>query len=140
MRQFARLWRLVEPISDDGCDQYLSLLSKLTAMKGGAGDMVPSADGLQCLVSPVAVRSMLPSSARQSHSIGVSEAQSAITVGELVKTCSSQCPCTGRLVGCGFEQVAERLATRFIQVVLGYTCSPVQVNAAVRDPELEVLL
>ena len=83
MRQFARLWRLVEPISDDGCDQYLSLLSKLTAMKGGAGDMVPSADGLQCLVSPVAVRSMLPSSARRSHSIGVSEARSAITVGEL---------------------------------------------------------
>ena len=60
----------------------------------------------------------------------------------LVKTCSesSQWSCTGRLVGCGFEQVAERLATRFIQVVLGYTCSPVQVNAAVRDHELEVLL
>jgi hypothetical protein len=83
VRQFARLWRLVEPISDDGCDQYLSLLSKLTAMKGGAGDLVPSADGLQCLVSPVAVRSMLPSSARRSHSIGFSEAQSAITVDEL---------------------------------------------------------
>ena len=85
MRQFARLWRLVEPISDDGCDQYLSLLSKLaaTAMKGGAGDLVPSADGLQCLVSPAAVRSMLPSSARRSHSIGFSEAQSVVAVGEL---------------------------------------------------------
>ena len=48
--QFARLWRLTSPISDDGCDAYLSLLGRLHAMKGGAGDIVYSTDGLQILV------------------------------------------------------------------------------------------
>ncbi len=48
--QFARLWRLTSPISDDGCDAYLSLLGRLHAMKGGAGDIVYSTDGLQMLV------------------------------------------------------------------------------------------
>ena len=51
--QFARLWRLTSPISDDGCDAYLSLLGRLHAMKGGAGDIVYSTDGLQILVGSV---------------------------------------------------------------------------------------
>ncbi len=50
--QFARLWHLYEPLSEEECDDYLSILSKLQEIKGGPGEVITSPEGLQVLVSP----------------------------------------------------------------------------------------
>ena len=49
--QFCRLWYLDNPVSEVGCDLYLSLLSKLYDLRANPSDMIMSTDGLRCLVS-----------------------------------------------------------------------------------------
>lgn len=49
--QFCRLWYLDNPVSEVGCDLYLSLLSKLYDLRANPSDMIMSPDGLRCLVS-----------------------------------------------------------------------------------------
>ncbi len=47
---FARLWRLVDPLSEADCDSYLSLLSTLHGLRSGPHDILLSPDGMQYMV------------------------------------------------------------------------------------------